>query len=316
MPSLRQPVGPLPASIYWRRRVVVLVAVAAVIALIAWLMNDQDGGGDGGSSSKAAQAVPSQSQTPAQAITPGASPSGPAARPGGSTGGTGGGNNGGGSGNPSGGPVAGSSGGEVSLSSGGTGGGSTSNPATGGAATGGGAAGGGAAGGAAAGGAAAGGAAAGGSGGSGGGAPAINTGEVMALQICPSAQVTLELTSAQNSYQPKDKPRLSLTVKNTSGTNCRVDLGRTASAITVTASNGDRIWSSGDCPADRGSSWVQIPANNSLTETFTWDRSRSKQQCATADPTPPAAGTYLVVADLVGLSGGQASARSSIRLES
>ncbi|TYC74524.1 hypothetical protein EH183_21805 [Streptomyces sp. CB01881] len=144
----------------------------------------------------------------------------------------------------------------------------------------------------------------------------MNTPEVMALPVCASSQVTLELAGAQNSYQPKDKPKLALTVHNSSAANCRVDLGRTASAITVTASNGERIWSSGDCPSDRSGNWVQIPANGSLTETFTWDRSRSKQQCATADPAPAPAGNYLVVADLTGLSGGQVSARSSIRLES
>ncbi|GAB7182374.1 hypothetical protein ATKI12_2205 [Kitasatospora sp. Ki12] len=287
MPSLRQPVGPLPASIYWRRRVVVLAAVAAVVALIAWLMTDQGGGGDGGSQSKAAQAVPSQSQTPAQAITPGASPSGPAARPGG-----------GGSG---GGPVAGGGGTEVNLSGGGTGG---ANPAPGGG-TGGsaGGTGGGAAGGS--------GGAAGGS----GGAPAFNTAEVMALPVCASSQVALELAGTQNSFQPKDKPRLALTVKNSSGANCRVDLGRIASAITVSASNGDRVWSSGDCPSEKGSIWVQLAASGSQTETFTWDRSRSKPQCATADQTPPPNGTYVVLAELTGLSGDKVSARASIRLD-
>ncbi|MFG3054337.1 hypothetical protein ACGFZP_25735 [Kitasatospora sp. NPDC048239] len=309
MPSLRQPVGPLPASIYWRRRIVMLAALAAVVALILWLMSDQ---GDGGGQGKAAQAVPSQSQTPAQAITPGASPSGPAntLRPGG--GGSSGGGSGGPGGGTGGGAVSGSGGGDVSLGTGGTGGGSAPNPAP---ATGG-------AGGTAAGGTAAGGTAAGGAGGTGGGAaggtgaPAVNTAEVMALPVCASSAVTLELSSAQNSYQPKDKPRLALTVHNASGTNCRVDLGRTASAITVTASSSERIWSSGDCPSDRGATWVQIPANNGLTETFTWDRSRSKPQCATADAAPAPAGNYLVVADLTGLSGGQVSARSSIRLES
>ncbi|MBV2154624.1 hypothetical protein [Kitasatospora sp. SUK 42] len=269
MPSLRQPVGPLPASIYWRRRIVVLVAAAAVIALIAWLMTDQ--GGDGGSQSKAAQAVPSpsqsQSQTPAQAITPGASPSGPAAPPGG----------GGAGGNPGGGPVAGGGGSEVSLSNGGTGGGAS---------------------------------------GSGGGAPAVNTTEVMALPVCASSQVALELAGAQNSFQPKDKPRLALTVKNSSGTNCRVDLGRSASVITVSGNSNDRVWSSGDCPSDKGSIWVQLPANGSQTETFTWDRSRSKPQCATAEQTPPANGTYVVLAELTGLSGDKVSARTSIRLDS
>lgn len=312
MPSLRQPVGPLPASIYWRRRVVVLAAVAAVIALIAWLMSDQGGGSDGGSQGKTAQAAPTQSQTPAQTITPGASPSGPAARPGGgSTGGTGGGTGGAV-------PGSGGGGGEVSLSTGGTGAGGAANPAPapGGA---GGAAGGAAAGGAAAGGAAAGGAAAGGTaGGAGGsgGAPAVNTPEVMALPICATSQVALELASTQNSYQSKDKPRFALTVKNSSGANCRVDLGRTTSVITVTAANkGDRVWSSGDCPTDRGSLWVQLPANGSQIETFTWDRSRSKPQCATPDPAPPANDTYVVNADLTGLTGDKVSARISIRLD-
>ncbi|MFJ7245772.1 hypothetical protein ACIQWA_14130 [Kitasatospora sp. NPDC098652] len=296
--------GPLPASIYWRRRVVVLVAVAAVVALIAWLMTDQGGGGDGGSSSKAAQAVPSQSQTPAQAITPGASPSGPAAHPAG-----------GGSG---GGPVASGGGSEVGLSGGATGGGSggSGGSGSGGAGSGGSGAPGGGGGTGGSGGAGGGSPAPGGTGGSGGGAPAVNTAEVMALPVCSSSQVALELAGTQNSYQPKDKPKLALTVKNSSGANCRVDLGRTASVITVSSgSNNDRVWSSGDCPPDKGNIWVQIPANGSQTETFTWDRSRSKPQCATADQTAPANGTYVVLAELTGLSGDKVSARTSIRLD-
>ncbi|MFB6888673.1 hypothetical protein ACFCX4_05075 [Kitasatospora sp. NPDC056327] len=304
MPSLRQPVGPLPASIYWRRRIVVLIAVVAVVALVAWMMTDQ-GGGDDGAKDKAAKAAPTQSQnqTPAQAITPGASPTGPAnnSRPGSGSGG-----------GSSGGAVGGSGGGDVSVSTGGTTGGANPAPATGGAAAGGGASGG-------TGGGASGGAPGGSGGGTGGGGaagpPPVNTAEIMALPVCASSQVSLNLTGAQNAYQPKDKPKLALTINNSSGTNCRVDLGRTASAITVTASNGERIWSSGDCPADKGNQWVQLPANGGLTETFTWERVRSKPQCATADPAPAPAGNYLVVADLAGLSGGQASARSSIRLE-
>ncbi|MFJ8432945.1 hypothetical protein ACIQ9P_16765 [Kitasatospora sp. NPDC094019] len=309
MPSLRQPVGPLPASIYWRRRVVVIVAAVAVAALVIWLMTDQGGGGDG-AKDKAAQAVPTQSQnqTPAQAITPGASPSGPAnnSRPGSGSGG----------GSASGGAVGGSGGGDVSLSTGGTtGGGTAPAPATGGAAGGGTGGSGSTSGGTGGGAGGTGGSASGGGGTAGGGQPPVNTTEIMALPVCASSQVTLNLASAQNSYQPKDKPKLALTINNSSAATCRVDLGRTASAITVTASNGERIWSSGDCPADRGSAWVQLPANGGLTETFGWDRVRSKPQCATADPATAPAGNYLVVADLTGLSGGQASARSPIRLE-
>lgn len=287
-----------------------IVAAVAVAALVIWLMADQGGGGNG-AKDKAAQAVPTQSQnqTPAQAITPGASPSGPAnnSRPGSGSGG----------GSASGGAVGGSGGGDVSLSTGGaTGGGTAPAPATGGA-VGGGAGSTGGTGGSAGtgGGSTSGGSTSGGGAGGNGGQPPVNTAEIMALPVCASSQVTLNLASAQNSYQPKDKPKLALTINNSSATNCRVDLGRTASAITVTASNGERIWSSGDCPADRSSAWVQLPANGGLTETFGWDRVRSKPQCATADPAAAPAYNYLVVADLTGLSGGQASARSPIRLE-
>jgi len=104
-------------------------------------------------------------------------------------------------------------------------------------------------------------------------------------------------------------------VRNTSGANCRVDLGRSASVLTVTSSTGERIWSSGDCPTDRAAAWVQIATGSGLTETFNWDRSRSKPQCATADPAPAQPGNYLVQVDLTGPSGGPVSARASIRLD-
>ncbi|MFJ9696760.1 hypothetical protein [Kitasatospora sp. NPDC101183] len=276
--------GPLPASIYWRRRLVVLAAVVAVVALIAWLMTDQGGGGDGGSQSKAAQAVPSQSQTPAQAITPGAPSSGPAAPPGGgSTGGAGG------SGGASG------SGGEVSLNGGATGGAPASSGGSGstGSSSGGGA---------------------GGAGGT-GGTPPVNTGEVMKLPVCTASQLALELTPTQTPYQPKDKPQLVLTVKNSSGATCRVNFGRTASAITVSSTSNERIWSSGDCPADKSEQWVQIAANGSQGETFTWDRLRSKLGCASPDPAPAANGTYQVLAELVLPTNDKVAARASIRLD-
>ncbi|MEW1907063.1 hypothetical protein AB0442_01200 [Kitasatospora sp. NPDC085895] len=282
MPSLRQPVGPLPASIYWRRRLVVLVALAVVAALVIWLLTGSgDGGGQG--QKKTSQAAPVQS------ITPGASPSGSAitSRPGG-TGGTGGGAAAAGG--------TGASGGDVSLSTGGTGGGSSDGAGS----TAGGTDG----------------SAAGGTGsGTGGGQPPTNTPDVMALPACAASQVSLELASGLNSYTVQVKPRFSLTVRNTSDTGCRVDLGRTASTLTVTASNGERVWSSGDCPANRQATWVQLAAGAGLTENFTWSRNRSKPQCASADGTAAGAGNYLVQAALAGPAGGPVSARTSIRLE-
>ncbi|WP_405012719.1 hypothetical protein [Kitasatospora sp. NBC_01539] len=274
--------GPLPASIYWRRRVVVLAALAVVIALVAWLVT---GSGDEGAqgSKKGSQAPPVQS------ITPGASPSGSAitSRPGGTGGGTG--------------SVSGSGGGDVSLTTGGTGSGSSGTNGTEGTSGTTGTTGGGSA--------------AGGSTGTGDGQPPVNTSAVMALPVCKASQVSLELASELNAYAAEVRPRLALTVRNTSTSGCRVDLGRTASTLTVTSSAGERVWSSGDCPSARQATWVRLAAGAGLTENFTWDRSRSKPLCATAPTTAAEAGNYLVQADLTGPAGGPVSARTSIRLE-
>ena len=282
---MRQPVGPLPASIYWRRRVVVLAALAVVIALVAWLVT---GSGDEGTqgAKKGSQAPPVQS------ITPGASPSGSAitSRPGGTGGGTG--------------SVSGSGGGDVSLTTGGTGSGSSGANGTEGTSgttgtTGGGSAAGGST----------------GSTGTGDGQPPVNTSAVMALPVCKASQVSLEHASELNEYAAQVRPRLARTVRNTSTSGCRVALGRTASPLTVTSSAGERVGSSGAGPSARQATWVRLAAGAGLTENFTWDRSRSKPLCATAPTTAAEAGNYLVQADLTGPAGGPVSARTSIRLE-
>ncbi|WP_033255791.1 hypothetical protein [Kitasatospora phosalacinea] len=286
MPSLRQPVGPLPASIYWRRRVVVLIALAVVLLVIGVLAF---GGGDDKQKKTAGS---SPLPAPAQSITPGASPTGPAitTRPGGSGGSSGG------SGGSSGGSTGGA-GGEISVTGG--------NSSGGGSGTGSGGSTGGSGGGTGSGGSRAG----------GGASPAVNTTEVMALPVCTTSQLTLELAPAQNSYAAQEKPELALTVRNSSGAGCRINLSHEHSFLTVTSSANERVWSSADCIPERTDAWAQIGGNSGVTETFTWDRSRSKPQCATADPTPAQPGNYLVQADLTGPAGGPLTARTSVRLE-
>lgn len=80
---MRNPVGPLPSSIYWRRRAVVVCLVALLALLILWAVNSGGGGGSGNG------ADGDNGHTPAQSITPGPSASGPlnSGRPGGSVGG-------------------------------------------------------------------------------------------------------------------------------------------------------------------------------------------------------------------------------------
>ncbi|MFG2619094.1 hypothetical protein ACGFXC_15935 [Streptomyces sp. NPDC048507] len=72
MGSLRNPVGPLPSSIYWRRRAV-LASVAALLALLAvWTVTS--GGGKSSTNGKGG----GDGSGPVRTITPGPSGSGPA----------------------------------------------------------------------------------------------------------------------------------------------------------------------------------------------------------------------------------------------
>ncbi|MEU6732320.1 hypothetical protein [Streptomyces physcomitrii] len=73
MGSMRNPVGPLPSSIYWRRRAVLLALVAVLALVVIWAVTAGGGGGE----DKGADS-PGKGSGPASSITPGPSGSGPA----------------------------------------------------------------------------------------------------------------------------------------------------------------------------------------------------------------------------------------------
>ncbi|MEU7037085.1 hypothetical protein ABZ958_25850 [Streptomyces sp. NPDC046237] len=71
MGSLRNPVGPLPSSIYWRRRAVALCLIALMALVAIWVVTSGGGGGKKPDDS-------ANGASPAPSITPGPSGSGPA----------------------------------------------------------------------------------------------------------------------------------------------------------------------------------------------------------------------------------------------
>ncbi|QOV42222.1 hypothetical protein [Streptomyces chromofuscus] len=282
MGSLRNPVGPLPSSIYWRRRVVLLSVVALLALLVAWLVTSGGGGGrDNGAGGP-------DGKNPASSITPGPSGSGPAITeaPGGrdesgdeESGGTGGGDgsqdgSGDGTGDGSG---AGSGGAGGSDASGGAGGGGTDAGASGG---------------------------------------GVGTGDTLPagspLPNCTANAVTLTLRSARNAYSPDQTPAFRLTAKNTSNSDCKVDLGPKNAVLTVTqAASDDSYWSSADCPKGAGSLLYRVPAGSSITYTVQWDRRPSAPECGTPPAGSAGPGTYL----LEGRAAGFATLRTSFVLD-
>jgi hypothetical protein len=71
--SLRNPIGPLPSSIYWRRRAVAASLIALLALLTVWAVSSGGGNGNGDRDDGSANG-----SGPAPSITPGPSQSGPA----------------------------------------------------------------------------------------------------------------------------------------------------------------------------------------------------------------------------------------------
>ncbi|MGA4857243.1 hypothetical protein ACPCAB_11340 [Streptomyces koyangensis] len=253
MGSLRNPIGPLPSSIYWRRRVVLLSVVAVLALLVTWLVVSVGGGGkrDGASGSGG--------HSPAPSITPGDSPSGPAIseHPGGrdesgedDESGTGGSGGAGGEGEGAEGDASGDG---DSSSGSGTGGGGAGGGET-----------------------------------TGEQLPAGST-----LANCPADAVEMSLRPTKNTYEPGQKPKLVLKAENTSKADCKVDLGPKTAVLTITETGEDKpLWSSAHCPAT-GSLLLKLPAQGSVTHTVTWDRRASADKCATPPAGAAGPGTYL-----------------------
>lgn len=115
----------------------------------------------------------------------------------------------------------------------------------------------------------------------------------VASAVCDDTAVRLETTTDQSTYPVGGKPKITLTVRNTSAVACTRDLGSGAVELLV-YSGDERIWSSDDCGTGRGSSVVTLAPGAQKFVDLTWAGKRSKPQCAgTKEQAKP--GTYRVV---------------------
>ncbi|MBN0048113.1 hypothetical protein JS756_29190 [Streptomyces actuosus] len=266
MGSLRNPVGPLPSSIYWRRRAVLLSVLALLALLATWSMTSGGGGRN--------NADGANGKNPAPSITPGPSGSGPAIseHPGGRD--ESGGGDGGGSG--SGGDSGGGSGSGDPGGSGDSAGGGSDDGANGS--------------------------------GSGGGGTGTALPVGSTLPNCTAGAMTLTLSSVRNTYTPDQTPAFRIVAKNSSGNDCKVDLGPRGAVVTVTqAGNTDAYWSSDDCPKGASHLLYRVPADSSITYTVKWDRRPSAPECGTPPAGSATPGTYLVEAKAPGYTKAQTS---------
>ncbi len=258
---MRNPVGPLPSSIYWRRRAVAGLLVALLAVLIAWAVTSGGGGGGGRDDAK-----PGGSD-PVESITPGPGSSGPAIsqQPGGrdesdDEDGSGG------SGESSGG-----SGGESSTGGTGTATGDPSGSAAGTGGSGGGSAG-----------------------------QQVPAGSPLP-ECKPSAVQLSLRTKVSYGPDDKPKFELiakntsSTTCKADFGPKSAV-----LTVTEAGGEDDDPIWSSKDCPAAAGPLFLKVPAGTTVIHTVDWNRTLSAPGCATPPAGKAGPGTYLLEAKAPG----------------
>lgn len=241
--------------------------------LTVWVVGTGGGGGHNGAGG-------SNGKNPATSITPGPSGSGPAIsqHPGGRDESSDGGDSGGGTG------------GSGSDSGGGSGGGSGDGSGDGSTGSG----------------TSTGGGSDGGTENGGGSADQLPAGSTLAN--CTTNNVKLTLKSVRNTYAPGEQPAIELIAKNTSGSDCKVDLGPKNTVLTITQAGSDNdIWASDDCPKDAASVLYRVPAGSQVVYTVKWDRKPGAPACATPPSGSAPAGTYLVEAKAPGLTKAQAS---------
>ncbi|MGW0938071.1 hypothetical protein [Streptomyces sp. NPDC002666] len=261
MGSLRNPIGPLPSTIYWRRRAVAATLIALLALLVVWAVTN--GGGKGNHDDSRAPG-----SGPVNSITPGPSGSGPAIseQPGGrdesgDTGGSGG-----------------SGGGSSDAGSGGTGDGSgdSGNGADTEAGS-------------------------GTSGGSGSATAGQQLPPGSSLPDCVPAALRLTLkTELRYGPGEKPKFRLIATNTSSTACKADFGPKSAVLTVTEAGGDDEEVWSSKDCPRDAAAVLLKVPAGATVEHAVEWDRAKSAPKCATPPAGAVGAGTYLVEAKAPG----------------
>lgn len=104
----------------------------------------------------------------------------------------------------------------------------------------------------------------------------------------------MSLDSAHKKYEPDEKPKFELKAENSGGTACKIDLGRTATVVTIKDSDGDTYWASDECKGAHPAALVRLAADTSVSQTFTWQRKPSTDKCAKPAKSSAKPGDYTI----------------------
>jgi hypothetical protein len=96
-----------------------------------------------------------------------------------------------------------------------------------------------------------------------------------AAPACTADSVAVTAVTDASSYADGEDPQLSLSLTNTSSTDCVIDAGTRSQVFTI-SSGSDQVWTSTDCQTGASDLEVLLEAGSSVTgSALTWDRTRS-----------------------------------------
>ncbi len=102
------------------------------------------------------------------------------------------------------------------------------------------------------------------------------TASPQALPACAAPDVTVEAVTDQSTYAADQNPQLSIRLRNTSASDCSINVGTAAQSFTITSGN-DVWWRSTDCQTEPSDMIVTLAAGQEVTSAapLVWDRTRS-----------------------------------------
>jgi len=114
--------------------------------------------------------------------------------------------------------------------------------------------------------------------------------ETLVIPPCLPAQLQLSAMTDKLRYDAGEAPQLWLMVKNTSSTQCVLQVGTDVQRYVITSgpqSSPDQIWASDDCQKIRTPYEITLrPGQEMGTEAIPWDRTRSTPQTCDSPSRP------------------------------
>ena len=125
----------------------------------------------------------------------------------------------------------------------------------------------------------------------------VASGTAPTVAACSTAAISVQAVTDQDVYSAGELPKLSITLANTSGAPCLINVGTATQSFVITSGT-DTWWRSTDCQSESSDQVVQLAAGQTVSSVtpVVWDRTRSSvDTCAASRPQAPAGFFHLQV---------------------